>query len=115
MRFLIPPGSRVLDIGCGIGDTLAALRAFVGLGLDFSPAMIDVARDRHPDLEFQVGDAEDPATIAAIGETFDFILVHDTDRITRRLSGSSSSSFIRFAREARGSSSVTFPIFGSQS
>jgi SAM-dependent methyltransferase len=78
LRFLIPPGARVLDVGCGIGDTLAALQPSVGVGVDFSPAMIEVARARHPDFRFHVGDAEDPSTVAAIGETFDFILVHDT-------------------------------------
>jgi SAM-dependent methyltransferase len=78
LRFLIPPGARVLDIGCGIGDTLAALHPSLGVGVDFSPAMIDVARKSHPKLQFHVGDAEDPASIAEIGETFDYILVHDT-------------------------------------
>jgi SAM-dependent methyltransferase len=78
LRFLVPPGVRVLDIGCGIGDTLAALRPSFGVGLDFSPAMIDVARKNHPNLKFHVGDAEDLTAIAEIGETFDYILVHDT-------------------------------------
>jgi SAM-dependent methyltransferase len=78
LRFLIPSGMRVLEIGCGTGDTLAALQPSLGVGLDFSPAMIDVAGKRHQHLRFHVGDAEDPATIAAIGETFDYILVQDT-------------------------------------
>jgi SAM-dependent methyltransferase len=78
LRFLIPRGARVLDIGCGIGDTLAALQPSLGVGVDFSPAMIDVARKNHPNLQFHVGDVEDPTTIAAIGKTFDVILVHDT-------------------------------------
>jgi SAM-dependent methyltransferase len=78
LRFLIPPGARVLDIGCGIGDTLAALQPSLGIGVDFSPAMIDVARKNHPNLQFFVGDAENPTTIAQIGGTFDYILVHDT-------------------------------------
>jgi ubiquinone/menaquinone biosynthesis C-methylase UbiE len=74
LRFLISPGARVLDVGCGIGDALAALQPSHGGGVDFSPAMIDVARKTHPDLRFRVGDVDDPATIAAIGETFDYIL-----------------------------------------
>ncbi len=78
LRFVIPEGSRVLEIGCGIGDTLAALKPARGVGLDFSPGMIDEARKRHPDLEFHVGDAEDPAVIAAIEGPFDFIVVIDT-------------------------------------
>jgi SAM-dependent methyltransferase len=78
LRFLIPAGARVLEIGCGIGDTLAALQPSFGLGIDFSPAMIDIARRIHPNLEFRVCDAEDPADMAAIGQTFDYILVQDT-------------------------------------
>ena len=78
LRFIIPQGSRVLEIGCGIGDTLAALKPSRGVGLDFSSGMIDEARKRHPDLEFHVGDAEDPTAIAAIEGPFDFIVVIDT-------------------------------------
>jgi SAM-dependent methyltransferase len=78
LRFLIPAGARVLEIGCGTGDTLAALSPAVGVGVDISPAMIAQARRLHPSLTFQVGDAEDRATIAALAGPFDFILVQDT-------------------------------------
>ena len=78
LRFLIPEGARVLDIGCGIGDTLASLKPSQGVGVDFSPAMIEVARKLHPELQFHAMDAEDAAMIANIGQTFDYILVHDT-------------------------------------
>ena len=44
MRFLVPEGSRVLDLGCGIGDLLAALKPSIGVGVDFSPAMLEQAR-----------------------------------------------------------------------
>lgn len=78
LRFLIPPGSRVLDIGCGIGDTLAALKPSRGVGIDFSGALLDVARQRHPDLTFVEGDVESAATLAKVEGPFDFILVLDT-------------------------------------
>ncbi|MGJ4892553.1 glycosyltransferase [Bradyrhizobium sp. HKCCYLRH3099] len=78
LRFLIPPGSRVLEIGCGLGDTLAALAPSYGVGIDFSEAQIGIARTRHPDLTFVAGDAEDPATLAAVTGPFDAILVLDT-------------------------------------
>jgi len=78
LRFLIPEGARVLEIGCGNGDTLAALKPAYGVGVDFSPAMIAEARRQHPGLDFVAGDAEDPATIAALQGPFDYILVQDT-------------------------------------
>jgi len=78
LRFLIPEGARVLDIGCGIGDTLAALKPSHGVGVDFSPAIVDIARKLHPDLHFHLMDAEDAAMVAEIAESFDYILVHDT-------------------------------------
>jgi SAM-dependent methyltransferase len=78
LRFLIPPGSRVLEIGCGIGDTLAALAPSYGVGIDFSDRQIAIARTRHPNLTFIAGDAEDPATRAAVTGPFDVILVLDT-------------------------------------
>ncbi len=78
LRFLIPKNARVLETGCGIGDTLAALEPAYGVGIDFSPALIDVARSRHPELKFVVGDAEKPETIASVDGPFDYILVLDT-------------------------------------
>src|SRR5262245_39396103 len=38
-RFLVPAGGRVLELGCGRGDLLAATRPAVGIGIDFSPEM----------------------------------------------------------------------------
>ena len=58
MRFLIPAGARVLDLGCGTGDLLATLEPSLGVGVDLSPAMIERAESKYPDLTFLVGDAE---------------------------------------------------------
>ncbi|MBI4325316.1 MAG: glycosyltransferase [Chloroflexi bacterium] len=71
--FLVPPGLRVLEVGCGLGDLLAAVKPARGLGLDFSPAMIDLARQRHPNLEFQVAEAGQFSN----EETFDYIILSD--------------------------------------
>ena len=78
MRFLIPAGARVLDLGCGTGDLLAALEPSLGVGVDLSPAMIDRARSKHPHLTFHVGDAEDDAFLATIEGPFDYIVLSDT-------------------------------------
>ncbi|MFF4956997.1 class I SAM-dependent DNA methyltransferase [Streptomyces sp. NPDC001222] len=47
----------VAELGCGPGSTTAHLRD-LGLdvfGVDLSPVMIDLARERYPDLRFEVG------------------------------------------------------------
>src|SRR6266513_4479359 len=52
MRFLIPPGKRVLELGCGRGDLLAALQPSCGVGIDFGAETVAKANARHPDLYF---------------------------------------------------------------
>ncbi len=76
LRFVIPPGRRVLDVGCGTGEALAGLLPSRGLGIDLSPEMVRVAREHHPrdrfpGLEFRVGDAE----ALELEETFDFVVL----------------------------------------
>ncbi|WP_431874018.1 class I SAM-dependent DNA methyltransferase [Amycolatopsis sacchari] len=53
---LVPEG-RVAEIGCGPGR-IAAHLASLGLdvfGVDLSPQMVEVARERYPGLRFEVG------------------------------------------------------------
>jgi len=76
--------SRVLDVGCGIGELLGELadggEVTIGqfTGIDVSPAMIAKARRRHPELTFEVRDASAlreilPAT-DNVREMFDVVL-----------------------------------------
>jgi len=58
-RHLVPPGRRVLELGCGSGDLLAACQPSEGLGVDFSGEMIGQATGRHPQLQFLQADALD--------------------------------------------------------
>jgi SAM-dependent methyltransferase len=78
MQFLIPPGKRLLELGCGRGDLLAALEPSYGVGVDFSSKTIATAKESHPGLNFVLGDAEDPATLASIEGPFDYIVIADT-------------------------------------
>ena len=48
MRFLIPPGKRVLELGCGTGELLAALKPSCGVGIDFSTETLARAKARYP-------------------------------------------------------------------
>ena len=78
LKFLIPEGARVLELGCGTGDLLAALRPSFGVGVDFSDATIAQARKAHPGLTFLVADIEDPTFIQSLPGPFDVIVVIDT-------------------------------------
>jgi SAM-dependent methyltransferase len=70
---LVPHGQHVLEIGCGQGDLLAALKPAVGVGIDFSPEMISLARQTHPELTFIEGDAHE----LEIDTHFDYIILSD--------------------------------------
>ena len=72
-RFLIPPGMRVLELGCGQGDLLAALQPSRGVGIDLSERMLDRGRGRHAHLTFFHADVHD----FLLREKFDFIILSD--------------------------------------
>jgi SAM-dependent methyltransferase len=72
-RLQVAPHQRVLEIGCGTGDLLAALQPAYGVGVDFSPDTIRLAEARHPDLHFVCADAHD----LPLAEPFDVIVLSD--------------------------------------
>ncbi len=72
-RFLIDPGLKVLELGCGEGDLLAALDPSQGVGIDFSREMLGRAKDRHPGLQFVQADAH----AVALQQKFDVIILSD--------------------------------------
>jgi SAM-dependent methyltransferase len=78
LKFLIGEGARVLELGCGTGDLLAALKPSYGVGVDFSAGMIGQARKAHPDLTFLLGDIEDASFVQGLPGPFDIILIIDT-------------------------------------
>jgi SAM-dependent methyltransferase len=73
-RLLIPPSARVLEIGCGDGELLAALPLDRPVGIDLSPVQIARARQRLPAARFFVQAGE----TLRLDETFDVIIVSDT-------------------------------------
>lgn len=71
--FIIPEGSIVLELGCSTGDLLNAVKPSIGIGVDFSATVIDIARQKYPYLEFHVADAIDFTPAIDI----DYIIVSD--------------------------------------
>lgn len=70
LRFLIPRGSQVLEVGCATGEELAAVKPSEGVGIDFSRPMIELARRKYPHLHF----AEMSIEELALKQRFDYIL-----------------------------------------
>src|SRR5262245_39104122 len=69
-RFYVPADARVLDLGSGNGDLLAALQPSYGLGLDIAGQMVQLAAMKYPHLHFRQMAAEH---LELPGEPFDFI------------------------------------------
>jgi len=72
-RYLVPPRSRVLELGCGTGDLLAALEPSLGVGIDFAPELLKRAARNHPQLRFIQGDADR----LGLKTKFDYVILSD--------------------------------------
>ncbi len=53
LRFVVDPGKRVLQLGCQTGRLLEMLEPSKGVGMDYSGAFIDIAREKHPEYELK--------------------------------------------------------------
>jgi demethylmenaquinone methyltransferase/2-methoxy-6-polyprenyl-1,4-benzoquinol methylase len=87
----VGPGARALDVATGTGDLAIELRrrgASV-TGVDFAPAMLDVARRKAPAIEFERGDAMalpyDDAAFDAVTVGFGARNFADLDRGLREM------------------------------
>ena len=71
---LVPPGSSVLELGCGNGALLASLKPGVGVGIDFSAAAVAKAKGAYPHLQFYEQDAH---SIQIEPIHFDYIVISE--------------------------------------
>lgn len=70
-RMSVPKGARVLELGCATGDLIGKLDSSYGVGVDISNEMIELAREKYPDINFVCEDAERYETTG----TFDYIII----------------------------------------
>jgi SAM-dependent methyltransferase len=77
LQVRVPPGERVLDLGCGSGHLLAALLPSRGVGIDLSAPAVATARRLYGSggLHFVEGDASDPAVLHEVEGPFDAIVL----------------------------------------
>lgn len=74
IRGMIPPGGKVLELGCGTGDLLAALRPRAGIGLNLADGLTARARAKHPEFRFETVEVDE----AKIDEGFtpDYVVLN---------------------------------------
>ncbi|MGH9941434.1 MAG: glycosyltransferase [Pyrinomonadaceae bacterium] len=72
-RKVIPPGKAVLELGCATGELLASVRPGLGVGVDLSPRMLEIARQKYPAYCFIQADAER----LPLRRVFDFVILSD--------------------------------------
>lgn len=66
----LPPGSSLLDVGCGAGEPISRYlveQGFSITGVDSSQTMIDICRARFPDETWLVMDMRDLALVKQFG------------------------------------------------
>jgi hypothetical protein len=73
LRFIIPRGKRVLQVGCLTPDFLHAVAPSFGVGIDLSPRQVELATRRFPHLKFRV---HDNYVVRYLG-TFDHVIITD--------------------------------------
>ncbi len=73
-KHVVPPGQRVLELGCGQGSLLAALEPSYGVGVDFSDVAIEQAKARHPQFSFIRSEVMD---LPIQDNHFDYIILSD--------------------------------------
>ncbi|WP_170603561.1 class I SAM-dependent methyltransferase [Ruegeria arenilitoris] len=73
----LKPGDHVLDLGCGAGDPIARwfmAEGFAVTGVDFSEAMLAIARERWPDGDWRNADMRE----FELEQQFDGIIAWDS-------------------------------------
>jgi SAM-dependent methyltransferase len=101
----VPPSGTVLDLGCGMGEPIAAYCLAAGfriLGVDSSPSLIGLARSRFPGAEWRVGDMRQ----LDLGRYCDGILAWDS--FFHLSPDDQRAMFARFARHARSGAPLLF-------
>ncbi|GAF01674.1 glycosyltransferase [Saccharicrinis fermentans] len=57
-NYFIHPDCSILEVGCGQGDLLDSINGKDKTGIDFSPKMIEIGRNRYPHIQFHEMAAE---------------------------------------------------------
>jgi SAM-dependent methyltransferase len=87
----VGPSDRVLDVACGTGNAalIAAERGAEVVGVDFEPALLEIARERAPAVDFREGDITalpmDDGEFTAVVSVFGVMYAPDHEDAAREL------------------------------
>jgi SAM-dependent methyltransferase len=80
IKFFIPEGSSVIEIGCGTGETLNSVKPNPGVGIDYNNYLIEKGREKYGDLFFINSDIEKEDSLNELllkNQKFDYIIISD--------------------------------------
>jgi len=80
IKFVVPAGTSVLEIGCGTGETLSVLNSEKISGIEINKYLTEEGAKKLPGIEFITADieSEDPLKeLVSRNAKFDFIIVSD--------------------------------------
>jgi len=77
LKYIVPPGAKVLNIGCGTGYILNLLQPGLGVGVEGSAAHVEIARENYPDCQFFDQELEN----IQVEGIFDYIVICDIEDI----------------------------------
>ena len=70
-NYFIHQSNSVLEVGCGTGELLAAVKSKNRTGIDFCEPLIEKAKEKHPGIRFELMDAENITLV----EKYDVIIL----------------------------------------
>jgi SAM-dependent methyltransferase len=70
---------KILEVGCGEAGFLDVLadRGITAIGLELEVSRVEIARQKNPRLNIQVGDITDEKLVDSLGSDFDLIIMRD--------------------------------------
>jgi ubiquinone/menaquinone biosynthesis C-methylase UbiE len=74
-RYVVPPGKRILELGCADGSLATRLEPSSVAGVDFAPGFVELAKRRHPEGDWREADLtlETPS----FPQPFDYVIASD--------------------------------------
>jgi len=80
LKFFIPEGSSIIEIGCGMGDTLSSLNPDPGVGIDKNKFLLEKGKEKYPGIKFILSDIEGNNPLNELinsSQKFDYIIISD--------------------------------------